>query len=325
MGSVAVRGYAPALFFVILGGLLWGWIGATGRNPLSDHLGKRVWIVYALVGLSAVYIAWIGRNAYLPFLGPTVFPCAALSDKTPEGANVGLTIQTRPGAKILYWASEPSLNATMKTLPTWRQAYGGFENVGVTTADRQTGKATLLVRGPQQSYTVPMRGEIAAHIHYRICLEDGGMGQVETVFTTDTTQRIEPFQQDENQSMDQSMDSISPNVSEQDQSFDAIQALESQFGPFGVQSQIDTSEDINVTEPEQSSTDTLRTLESFEETAPSQHVSSDEHAISVQQIANRVMVDSARMFDHMAFPEGAQIAGSDLEMAFASPQKPSRV
>lgn len=322
MGSVAVRGYAPALFFIILGGLLWGWIGATGRNPLSDHLGKRVWIVYALVGLSAVYIAWIGRNAYLPFLGPTVFPCAALSDKTPEGASTSYTIQTRPGAKIIYWAAEPSLNTTLESIQSWRQAYGGFENVGITTADVQTGKATLLVRGPPQSYTVPMRGEIDAHIHYRICLEDGGLGQVETVFTTGATHKMdEPFQQQEGVELNmQTLGQTSEN-----QNVDPIQALESQFGPFGTQSQIDDSTDMSVTEPDQSNFDSLRTLESFEETAPSQHISSNEHPVSVQQIANRVMDESARMFDPLAFQEGAQIGGSDIEAAFESPKKPSRV
>jgi uncharacterized membrane protein YuzA (DUF378 family) len=72
--------YAAAILFLIVGGMAWGYMGMKGKNPVAQSLGKYAWIVYGLVGLSAIIVLATGRNAYLPFLGPTVFPCAALED-----------------------------------------------------------------------------------------------------------------------------------------------------------------------------------------------------------------------------------------------------
>ncbi len=169
--------YAAAIFLLIVGGMAWGWIGMKGKNPVTQALGKYAWIVYGLVGLSAIVVLATGRNAYYPFLGPTVFPCAALQDKVPENANTEVEVQVRPGSKVLYWGAEPS-SEPMKALKSWKEAYGHFENVGVATADA-TGKAVLRLRKPQP-YKVPLKGRLEAHVHYRICMEDGWMSQVET-------------------------------------------------------------------------------------------------------------------------------------------------
>jgi hypothetical protein len=120
-----------------------------------------------------------GRNTFLPFLGPTVFPCSLLQNHIPEGANTDVVITTRPGAKVLYWAAEPATEG-LKTLKNWRDAYLKYENAGVTEADG-AGRAVLRVRTPQP-YTVPMRDRLEAHVHYRICLDSGGLSQIETVF-----------------------------------------------------------------------------------------------------------------------------------------------
>ncbi len=172
-----------AVFLVLVGGIAWGWMALSGKNPVAKMLGKRAWIVYGLVGISAIVLMFIGRNVFLPFLGPTVFPCAALEEREPEGANTSVQVQVKPGAKVLYWAAEPAMDG-LKTLHNWKEAYGSYKNVGVTTAD-DSGMAVLRVRNPQ-SYTVPTR-TLAPHIHYRICMKDGWMSQVETTFLATET------------------------------------------------------------------------------------------------------------------------------------------
>jgi uncharacterized membrane protein YuzA (DUF378 family) len=177
MGGVVKKIYAAAIFLLIVGGMAWGYMGMRGKNPVSQAFGKYAWIVYGLVGLSAVVVLATGRDAYLPFLGPTVFPCAALEDKVPDQADTEVEIYTRPGSKVLYWGSEPA-SEHLKGMKSWREAYGAYENSGVATAD-ETGKAILRLRKPQP-YKVPMKGRLESHVHYRICMADGWMSQVET-------------------------------------------------------------------------------------------------------------------------------------------------
>lgn len=43
------------LILVIIGGLLWGWIGLTGWNFLDRLAGEAARIVYVIVGLSALW------------------------------------------------------------------------------------------------------------------------------------------------------------------------------------------------------------------------------------------------------------------------------
>jgi protocatechuate 3,4-dioxygenase beta subunit len=63
----------------------------------------------------------------------------------------------------------------------WRQAYLKFKNAGVVTANEQ-GVAILKFRKPQ-GYTVPTKGALPPHVHYRVCMKDGFLGRVETVKT----------------------------------------------------------------------------------------------------------------------------------------------
>lgn len=298
MGSVAVRGFAPAIFFVLLGGLLWGWIGATGRNPLSAIVGKRIWIVYILVGLAAVFVAWQGRNAFLPFLGPTVFPCAALNEQIPEGANTNVRIQTRPGAKVLYWAAEPTADSVLGKLQGWRDAYGGFENVGVALADVH-GVATLRIRGPPQSYTVPMKGELKPHVHYRVCLADGGLAQVETVFWNEGFQSSEPEQTKPEYS--QVLMPSSPETTDM-----------SLVGPSDEELLGNTSVPEEEEAPPQEDIPPPPPMEPFQD--------SHHNGSSLQTIRTSILKETEHvLFDPFAFPEGDRIEGSDLESAFAEP------
>jgi hypothetical protein len=81
---------------------------------------------------------------------------------------------------VVYWASEP--NPTQgKDLPTFQEAYDAYENSGVVVAD-SSGHAILRFRGPPQAYTVPMKGRLEPHVHFRICDDNGFMERVQTIF-----------------------------------------------------------------------------------------------------------------------------------------------
>jgi hypothetical protein len=62
-------------------------------------------------------------------------------------------------------------------------------NTGIVKANEE-GIATLLVRRPQP-YTVPFKGRLEPHIHFRVCNEDGMMSRIKTVYLSDG--RVEGF------------------------------------------------------------------------------------------------------------------------------------
>jgi uncharacterized membrane protein YuzA (DUF378 family) len=174
--------FKVAMVLILVGALNWLLVGALEFNLVDALFGEGSFaskIIYISVGLAGLSIMFF-RDTYLPFLGETVAPVVqVLPDKAPEGATRTKQIQVEPGQKVLYWAAEPTNNA-LKSIPTWKQAYAEYKNVGVATADR-TGLATLKVRDPQ-SYTVPFKGRLEPHIHYRVCYTNGFMGRVETVY-----------------------------------------------------------------------------------------------------------------------------------------------
>lgn len=174
--------FKAAMVILIVGALNWLSVGLLRKNPVELVLGRGFSsrAVYVTVGVAALAIMFY-RDTYLPFLGETVMPCSALAEQTPRGADTEVRIQTRPNAKVIYWASEPDKDHLAK-LNDWRAAYLNFENVGVTTANGE-GSATLRLRKPQP-YTVPIRGRLDAHVHYRVCGEGAMLGRVETVFLT---------------------------------------------------------------------------------------------------------------------------------------------
>lgn len=163
---------------VLIGGLNWLSIGVLGVDAVRLGLVPRhaKWI-YILIGVAALTLVF-RRDIYLPFLGETIVPGGALAEKTPQNANDQVTITTIPGAKVLYWASEP--NPTQgKDVPNWDEAYSEFENSGVAIADG-AGNAILRFRGPPQAYKVPIMGVLESHVHFRVCDPSGVMGRVQT-------------------------------------------------------------------------------------------------------------------------------------------------
>ena len=171
-----------AAALLVVGGIAWGILGLTGVNIVRFLFGRTLSsIVFILVGVAALYLC-TQIALYLPFLGETVMPCPVLSDRSPEHADTEVSVHgLRPGSKILFWASEPATER-LATIKTWQQAYLDFSNAGVTTVDAD-GHATLRIRKPQP-YTVPLRGALQTHVHWRACdpsgKEPGMLGPVRT-------------------------------------------------------------------------------------------------------------------------------------------------
>ena len=176
-----------AIVLIVVGAINWGLIGAARINLVERLLGKGLLskAVYVLVGLAALSVAF-NRDTYLPFLGESVFPCSVLSDQVPPGATRSVRVRVQPGAKVIYWATEPSDG---RGTPDYSGAYRQYLNAGVATAD-STGMASLKVREPQ-AYTVPMKGLLEPHVHFRVCGPQGFIGRIKTVFLADG--RIEGF------------------------------------------------------------------------------------------------------------------------------------
>lgn len=169
-----------AIGLLVIGALNWGLVGCCRINLVERLLGKGtvlVRAVYALVGIAALSVMF-NRDTYLPFLGESVFPCAVLSEQVPPGATRAVTVSVQPGAKVVYWATEPG-NGT----GDWKEAYRGFQNAGVASADTN-GIATLKVREPQ-AYRVPWKGKLQPHVHFRVCDATGFVGRIKTVFLHD--------------------------------------------------------------------------------------------------------------------------------------------
>lgn len=184
--------YMVAVFLLVLVGLNAGLSVFTGKDLIVSLFGRRSVLTYALflgVGAAAIGLAF-ARDFYLPFLGETVMPCSVLPVSTPEGADTKMRIQVHPGAKVMYWAAEPT-NEDLKGVQDWRKAYLGFRNAGVAVADA-AGNVELAVRTPQ-SYAVPMKGTLNPHVHYRVCRDDGMMERVETAFLNSAAPLAEGF------------------------------------------------------------------------------------------------------------------------------------
>jgi len=172
--------YIFCMSVLVIGGLNWGSIGLLRVN-LVDKIAGPLGLsrpIFILVGICAIGVMFC-RDFYLPFLGQSVVPCGAIKEKVPEGATVMMSIRVKPGQKVLYWASEPATEK-LKKIKRWDEAYLGFENAGVTVADEK-GNAVLRVRKPQV-YTVPFKGQLEPHIHYRTCMGNGFIGRVETAY-----------------------------------------------------------------------------------------------------------------------------------------------
>jgi hypothetical protein len=133
--------------------------------------------VIVLTVLAAIYVG-VRRDTYLPFLGETVLPCSLLKESVPEHADTEVTVSgLEPGVKVLFWASEPATDGLAR-INTWQRAYLEYANAGVTRVDAG-GHVTMRIRKPQ-AYSVPIKGRLEAHVHWRVCKDGGNLGPVQT-------------------------------------------------------------------------------------------------------------------------------------------------
>lgn len=104
----------------------------------------------------------------------------ALQPRVPPGASLRIKVRCEPGARVLYWTAEPSLEALKEGEDDWYAAYTTFTRVGVAEARVEDGVAVLTVR-PPMPYSVPWKSRVEAQVHYRECFPDGKMGRVRSV------------------------------------------------------------------------------------------------------------------------------------------------
>jgi hypothetical protein len=165
--------FAIAMGLLVLGAVNGGIYALRGRDLLARGAVAR--ILFGLIAVAALYVMFC-KDTYFPFLGTTVLPSAVLTEKTPDGADTAVQVIVEPKAKVVFWAAEPGTDV----LHNWQDAYGQFVNAGVTTAD-MNGVAMLRVRRPQP-YTVPLKGTLAPHIHYRVSRDGALMDPVQTTY-----------------------------------------------------------------------------------------------------------------------------------------------
>ena len=148
---------------------------------LSFFINARFSVV-ALLGLIAALYVGFRRDTYLPFLGESVMPCSLLQEQTPDHADTDVNVSgLEPGAKVLFWAAEPA-TAGLATIKDWQRAYLEFANAGVARVGAD-GHAVFRIRKPQP-YTVPLKGRLNSHVHWRVCSDGGMIGPVQTTEVT---------------------------------------------------------------------------------------------------------------------------------------------
>jgi uncharacterized membrane protein YuzA (DUF378 family) len=165
-----------AMIFLIVGGLNYIYIGISDKS-LFDLFGPFSIFIYIIIGISAIIIMF-NRDTYLPFLGPTVMPCPVLENREPPGATKEVKVVIEPNVKVIYWAAEPA-SEKLKMINSWKEAYLEYQNAGVATSNGE-GVVILKVREPQ-AYTVPLKGKLEPHVHYRVCGEAGWLGRINTI------------------------------------------------------------------------------------------------------------------------------------------------
>ncbi len=131
--------------------------------------------IYLCAFFCAVILLSI-KDTYLPFLGFSAMPVPQANTPELTGDVIKAEVSDLPiNVKVLFWAAKPS--ATVVNTP--EEAYGDYSNQGVTTTDKN-GKATFTVKNPAK-YTVPYKGTLDKHIHYRYWSENGIASEVHTV------------------------------------------------------------------------------------------------------------------------------------------------
>ena len=170
-------------FIIVLGALNWGMIGAFRFNMVTFLVGRITTmrlnrVIYVIIGLCAI-LKLFNRDYYLPFLGKQVFPCDSMELKVPKEADTITNVKVKKNSNVIYWASEgTSLEDVIIMNPS--KAYDSYSNAGVALSDKD-GVAQLKFRYPSR-YRVRTGVTLKPHVHYRVCLGNGMLGPVKTIF-----------------------------------------------------------------------------------------------------------------------------------------------
>ena len=166
---------------VLLGALNWGFIGLFRFNLITFITQRFTPIrlnrtMYTIVGACAL-LQLFSRDYYLPFLGKAAFPCGSMVLKTPEGADTVTTVKVKKNSNVIYWAAESTDDIIVKN-PS--KAYDIYSNAGVALSDDK-GRAELKFKFPD-GYKTPIGKTLKPHVHYRVCLGNGMLSSIKTVF-----------------------------------------------------------------------------------------------------------------------------------------------
>lgn len=118
-------------------------------------------------------------KAFLPFLGPSVFPPSLFqSDLIPDGdaQKVVLDLDVENGTRVIYWAAKPDDNK-IKENPI--EAYGDYSNTGIAKVEDK--KAILYFNCPTKYRVGLLNTALEQHIHYRLIYPNNPM--ISNVFT----------------------------------------------------------------------------------------------------------------------------------------------
>lgn len=161
---------------VLLATIFWT-SGALMKNMDESSVAAKLWLAVVLV--AALWLL-IQRDTYLPFLGMSAFPPAAImSERIPERADTEIMLPLEgvaDGSRVIYWGAGPDKKTVVSN--PW-DAYGDYGNTGVAVV--RNGVAKIRFQCPTQ-YKVPMSWKaLEKHIHYRVCCARTGLlGPVET-------------------------------------------------------------------------------------------------------------------------------------------------
>ena len=144
----------------------------------NNSLGKKIYNILIIGAVIWSVLNLYRRDQMLPFLGKAVYPCGSLKEQLPLNYTNQIDIKVTPNSKVIYWAAEPKDDNEVDDDGTYKSAYKNYSNNGVVVSDKD-GNVTLKFRSPRE-YTVPRKGLLKPHVHYRVC---NGGGMMSKVFT----------------------------------------------------------------------------------------------------------------------------------------------
>lgn len=153
-------------------------------TPEAGAMGRAV----AALALAAALGLMLSRDTYLPFLGLSALPPAALvSERVPEKADIEIALalpEVAEGSRVIYWGAGPETAPGAVVADPWT-AYADYANTGVAVV--RDGLAKLRFQCPSQ-YKVGgrfLKRTLERHLHYRVCCAKTGLlGPVETKYVT---------------------------------------------------------------------------------------------------------------------------------------------